>query len=384
MDNKKSAKQGSQSIQTTSAESINESIQTHTVEKVLFVEGSLDKKIYKSFCPPESEIDVVNVVNDYLIKEEKLVEKNDYYKVSNEIRNIRNLKTPDNNTVAPCTAILFLLTKYSNKNKSNKLYLGIIDKDYNSNRIQDVLSACKESGIIPENSKLNQKDIQQHFTTTNETNDLETLILKYNPEIFYNKLLPENIPELIINAKEKACEIGYLRYESAKQERLNDKHYINFNVLKDNNGEPFFLTYKEISDADNPQLKLYEVLNSDPDFNLQAWGNIWGKNYLSSDILVKTWEKYVRGHDFTAILAVLIFELIQQDEVISSEQTDSEEAENTDSEGTEISDLENAEIRQIYEKIVYILNNYTTPSKFTESTVYKFLKKFSSLQDSKT
>ena len=50
----------------------------------------------------------------------------------------------------------------------------------------------------------------------------------------------------------------------------------------------------------------------------------------------------------------------------------------------EISDLENAEIRQIYEKIVYILNNYTTPSKFTESTVYKFLKKFSSLQDSKT
>ena len=139
------------------------------------------------------------------------------------------------------------------------------------------------------------------------------------------------------------------------------------------------MTYKEISDADNPQLKLYEVLNSDPDFNLQAWGNIWGKNYLSSDILVKTWEKYVRGHDFTAILAVLIFELIQQDEVISSEQTDSEEAENTDSEGTEISDLENAEIRQIYEKIVYILNNYTTPSKFTESTVYKFLKKFSSL-----
>lgn len=384
MDNKKSAKQGSQSIKATSVENINESIQTHTVEKVLFVEGSLDKKIYKSFCPPESEIDVVNVVNDYLEKEEKLVEKNDYYKVSNEIRNIRNLKTPDNNTVAPCTAILFLLTKYSNKNKSNKLYLGIIDKDYNSNRIQDVLSACKESGIIPENSKLNQKDIQQHFTTTNETNDLETLILKYNPEIFYNKLLPENIPELIINAKEKACEIGYLRYESAKQERLNDKHYINFNVLKDNNGEPFFLTYKEISDADNPQLKLYEVLNSDPDFNLQAWGNIWGKNYLSSDILVKTWEKYVRGHDFTAILAVLIFELIQQDEVISSEQTDSEEAENTDSEGTEISDLENAEIRQIYEKIVYILNNYTTPSKFTESTVYKFLKKFSSLQDSKT
>lgn len=379
MDNKKSAKQGSQSIKATSVENINESIQTHTVEKVLFVEGSLDKKIYKSFCPPESEIDVVNVVNDYLIKEEKLVEKNDYYKVSNEIRNIRNLKTPDNNTVAPCTAILFLLTKYSNKNKSNKLYLGIIDKDYNSNRIQDVLSACKESGIIPENSKLNQKDIQQHFTTTNETNDLETLILKYNPEIFYNKLLPENIPELIINAKEKACEIGYLRYESAKQERLNDKHYINFNVLKDNNGEPFFLTYKEISDADNPQLKLYDVLNSDPDFNLQAWGNIWGKNYLSSDILVKTWEKYVRGHDFTAILAVLIFELIQQDEVISSEQTDSEEAENTDSEGTEISDLENAEIRQIYEKIVYILNNYTTPSKFTESTVYKFLKKFSSL-----
>ena len=70
--------------------------------------------------------------------------------------------------------------------------------------------------------------------------------------------------------------------------------------------------------------------------------------------------------------------------VISSEQTDSEAAENTDSEGTEISDLENAEIRQIYEKIVYILNNYTTPSKFTESTVYKFLKKFSSLQDSKT
>ena len=379
MDNKKSAKQGSQSIKATSVENINESIQTHTVEKVLFVEGSLDKKIYKSFCPPESEIDVVNVVNDYLIKEEKLVEKNDYYKVSNEIRNIRNLKTPDNNTVAPCTAILFLLTKYSNKNKSNKLYLGIIDNDYNSNRIQDVLSACKESGIIPENSKLNQKDIQQHFTTTNETNDLETLILKYNPEIFYNKLLPENIPELIINAKEKACEIGYLRYESAKQERLNDKHYINFNVLKDNNGEPFFLTYKEISDADNPQLKLYDVLNSDPDFNLQAWGNIWGKNYLSSDILVKTWEKYVRGHDFTAILAVLIFELIQQDEVISSEQTDSEEAENTDSEGTEISDLENAEIRQIYEKIVYILNNYTTPSKFTESTVYKFLKKFSSL-----
>ena len=379
MDNKKSAKQGSQSIKATSVENINESIQTHTVEKVLFVEGSLDKKIYKSFCPPESEIDVVNVVNDYLIKEEKLVEKNDYYKVSNEIRNIRNLKTPDNNTVAPCTAILILLTKYSNKNKSNKLYLGIIDKDYNSNRIQDVLSACKESGIIPENSKLNQKDIQQHFTTTNETNDLETLILKYNPEIFYNKLLPENIPELIINAKEKACEIGYLRYESAKQERLNDKHYINFNVLKDNNGEPFFLTYKEISDADNPQLKLYDVLNSDPDFNLQAWGNIWGKNYLSSDILVKTWEKYVRGHDFTAILAVLIFELIQQDEVISSEQTDSEEAENTDSEGTEISDLENAEIRQIYEKIVYILNNYTTPSKFTESTVYKFLKKFSSL-----
>lgn len=379
MDNKKSAKQGSQSIKATSVENINESIQTHTVEKVLFVEGSLDKKIYKSFCPPESKIDVVNVVNDYLIKEEKLVEKNDYYKVSNEIRNIRNLKTPDNNTVAPCTAILFLLTKYSNKNKSNKLYLGIIDKDYNSNRIQDVLSACKESGIIPENSKLNQKDIQQHFTTTNETNDLETLILKYNPEIFYNKLLPENIPELIINAKEKACEIGYLRYESAKQERLNDKHYINFNVLKDNNGEPFFLTYKEISDADNPQLKLYDVLNSDPDFNLQAWGNIWGKNYLSSDILVKTWEKYVRGHDFTAILAVLIFELIQQDEVISSEQTDSEEAENTDSEGTEISDLENAEIRQIYEKIVYILNNYTTPSKFTESTVYKFLKKFSSL-----
>ena len=379
MDNKKSAKQGSQSIKATSFENINESIQTHTVEKVLFVEGSLDKKIYKSFCPPESKIDVVNVVNDYLIKEEKLVEKNDYYKVSNEIRNIRNLKTPDNNTVAPCTAILFLLTKYSNKNKSNKLYLGIIDNDYNSNRIQDVLSACKESGIIPENSKLNQKDIQQHFTTTNETNDLETLILKYNPEIFYNKLLPENIPELIINAKEKACEIGYLRYESAKQERLNDKHYINFNVLKDNNGEPFFLTYKEISDADNPQLKLYEVLNSDPDFNLQAWGNIWGKNYLSSDILVKTWEKYVRGHDFTAILAVLIFELIQQDEVISSEQTDSEEAENTDSEGTEISDLENAEIRQIYEKIVYILNNYTTPSKFTESTVYKFLKKFSSL-----
>ena len=379
MDNKKSAKQGSQSIKATSFENINESIQTHTVEKVLFVEGSLDKKIYKSFCPPESKIDVVNVVNDYLIKEEKLVEKNDYYKVSNEIRNIRNLKTPDNNTVAPCTAILFLLTKYSNKNKSNKLYLGIIDNDYNSNRIQDVLSACKESGIIPENSKLNQKDIQQHFTTTNETNDLETLILKYNPEIFYNKLLPENIPELIINAKEKACEIGYLRYESAKQERLNDKHYINFNVLKDNNGEPFFLTDKEISDADNPQLKLYEVLNSDPDFNLQAWGNIWGKNYLSSDILVKTWEKYVRGHDFTAILAVLIFELIQQDEVISSEQTDSEEAENTDSEGTEISDLENAEIRQIYEKIVYILNNYTTPSKFTESTVYKFLKKFSSL-----
>ena len=384
MNNKKSAKQGSQSIKATSTESINESIQTHTVEKVLFVEGSLDKKIYKSFCPSESKIDVVNVVNDYLIKEEKLIEKNDYYKVSNEIRNIRNLKTPDNNTVAPCTAILFLLTKYSNKNKSNKLYLGIIDNDYNSNRIQDVLSACKESGIIPENSKLNQKDIQQHFTTTNETNDLETLILKYNPEIFYNKLLPENIPELIRNAKEKACEIGYLRYESAKQERLNDKHYINFNVLKDNNGEPNFLTYKEISDADNPQLKLYEVLNSDPDFNLQAWGNIWGKNYLSSDILVKTWEKYVRGHDFTAILAVLIFELIQQDEVISSEQTDSEEAENTDSEGTEISDLENAEIRQIYEKIVYILNNYTTPSKFTESTVYKFLKKFSSLQDSKT
>ena len=243
MDNKKSAKQGSQSIKATSVENINESIQTHTVEKVLFVEGSLDKKIYKSFCPPESEIDVVNVVNDYLIKEEKLVEKNDYYKVSNEIRNIRNLKTPDNNTVAPCTAILFLLTKYSNKNKSNKLYLGIIDKDYNSNRIQDVLSACKESGIIPENSKLNQKDIQQHFTTTNETNDLETLILKYNPEIFYNKLLPENIPELIINAKEKACEIGYLRYESAKQERLNDKHYINFNVLKDNNGEPFFFFF---------------------------------------------------------------------------------------------------------------------------------------------
>ena len=32
----------------------------------------------------------------------------------------------------------------------------IIDNDYNSNRIQDVLSACKESGIIPENSKLNQ------------------------------------------------------------------------------------------------------------------------------------------------------------------------------------------------------------------------------------
>ena len=379
MAKKKSAKQGSQSIKTTSAESINESIQTHTVEKVLFVEGSLDKKIYKSFCPPESKIDVVNVVNDYLEKEEKLVEKNDYYKVNNEIRNTRNLKTPDNNTVAPCTAILFLLTKYSNKKKSNKLYLGIIDKDYNSNKLQDVLSACKESGIIPENSKLNQKDIQQHYTTTEETNDIETLILKYNPEIFNNKLLPETIPELITNAKEKACEIGYLRYESAKQERLNDKHYINFNVLKDNNGEPNFLTYKEISDADNPQLKLYDVLNSDLDFNLQTWGNIWEKNYHSSDILVKTWEKYVRGHDFTAILAVLIFELIQQDGVISSEQTDSEEAENTDSEGTENSDLQKAEIRQIYEKIVYILNNYTTPSKFTESTVYKFLIKFSSL-----
>ncbi len=375
MAKKKSAKQGSQSIKATSVENLNESIQTHTVEKVLFVEGSLDKKIYKSFCPPESKIDVVNVVNDYLEKKENLVEKNDYYKVNNEIRNIRNLKTPDNNTVAPCTAILFLLTKYSNKNKSNKLYLGIIDKDYNSNRIQDVLSACKSSGLISENSKLNQKDIQQHFTTTEETNDIETLILKYNPEIFNNKLLSENIPELITNAKEKACEIGYLRYESAKQERLNDKHYINFNILKDNNGEPYFLTYKEITDADNPQLKLYEVLNSDPDFNLLAWGNIWEKNYHSRDILVKTWEKYVRGHDFTAILAILSFEQIQQDEIISSEQNDSA--------GTEISDLEKAEIRQIYEKIVYILNNYTTPSNFTESTVYKFIKKFSPPQDSK-
>jgi len=384
MSKKKSAKQESKNINALPVENINSSIQTHTVEKVLFVEGSLDKKIYKSFCPPESKIDVVNVVNDYLEKEEKLVEKNDYYKVNNEIRNTRNLKTSDNNTVAPCTAILFLLTKYSNKKKSNKLYLGIIDKDYNSNKLQDVLSACKESGIIPKNSKLNQKDIQQHYTTTEETNDIETLILKYNPEIFNNKLLTENIPELIRNAKEKACEIGYLRYESAKQERLNDKHYINFNVLKDNNGEPYFLTYKEISDADNPQLKLYNILNSDPDFNLQAWGNIWEKNYHFRDILVKTWEKYVRGHDFTAILAVLLFEQIQQDEIISSEQTDSEEAENTDSEGTEISDLENAEIRQIYEKIVYILNNYTTPSKFTESTVYKFIKKFSPPQDSKT
>ena len=357
MVNKKSAKQGSQSIKATSAESINESIQTHTVEKVLFVEGSLDKKIYKSFCPPESKIDVVNVVNDYLEKEEKLVEKNDYYKVNNEIRNTRKLKTPDNNTVAPCTAILFLLTKYSNKKKSNKLYLGIIDKDYNSNKLQDVLSACKASGIIPENSKLNQKDIQQHYTTTEETNDIETLILKYNPEIFNHKLLPENIPELITNAKEKACEIGYLRYESAKQERLNDKHYINFNVLKDNNGEPKFLTYKEISDADNPQLKLYEVLNSDPDFNLLAWGNIWEKNYHSSNILVKTWEKYIRGHDFTAILAVLIFEQNQQYEVSESDKT---------------------EIRQLHEIIKHLIEDYPDPQKFTKAKVYKFINQYTS------
>ena len=45
MDNKKSAKQGSQSIKATSFENINERIQTKKVEKVLFVEGYLDKKI---------------------------------------------------------------------------------------------------------------------------------------------------------------------------------------------------------------------------------------------------------------------------------------------------------------------------------------------------
>ena len=260
--------------------------------KILLCEGVNDEKLYS-----------------------KLVTNSDVYKLqNNDLVDEDRILIGDGGVCLIKKAIILLLKRSFDyeieKNIPNTFY-GIVDLDYDihNEEIVNVITKVPEYG----GSFL----FSDRLITTTNTNDVETLLLKYSRQAF-NSLYDLSFPSLskqewidfIDFALQKACKIGFLRNDTKikvlkKDRNRNNPAYVDrkdrfdFNKLFKIKGHTNFDYYQKfVEDLSNNDIDhlINDYCNRCKMNRAGKWNFAFPNNYKGNE-----W-KYCQGHDFIRII----------------------------------------------------------------------------------
>lgn len=247
------------------------SIMSQNPTKVLLVEGTMDEWFYGKII--ETNKKTINVI---------IITKTEKEDVNKEDKKFFAGK---NGNVDAKKAIIIRVAEQF-KNNDFRFY-GIVDKDYD-NTNKDVKNIQIKYGV----------DIlsANHIIST-ETNDVETLIFKYDMDNIKN-IPPQNCTknewvQLLDKAIRKSCKLGFIRKKSR-----NGIKKLKFKTVF--NQADSFKSYAIDNDSDDIKNAVKKILIYRED-EFQYW-----LNGIPSDFSNIKWD-LCRGHDLTGLIASLMF-----------------------------------------------------------------------------
>ena len=352
------------SLTDTSGDETAETIITRNKGTFLFVEGNTDKTLYSKFIPPQSRIEIKQITADYYNKPKQNLPKDividfNHYRAIDPRDDLSPIPSPDGITVDAKKAINYLIITHCNDNK--KIFIGIVDKDYdeNNNCINDLLTEYENNTSQNAPTK---EEVENRLQHTDETNDVEMLIVKRNPEVFDNMIIHGiHLNLLLEKAKLNTNILGFYRY--ADRTKLNNlrRHRLSFKTVFKTDKYPFLNYLKSIDEPKTIVNQNYPIDNDSND-SQGFWETTFNKFYNSNktDEYRDIWRN-ARGHDFTAFLATLAFIEENKSNVYDTAYD------------------KNKCIKDFKYQIETNMVEYSNPEKFIDTTVFKFIEKFSSM-----
>lgn len=335
--------------------------------KILLCEGVNDEKLYSKLV---TNSDVYKLQNNDLVDEDRIL--------------------IGYGGVCLIKKAIILLLKRSfdyeiEKNIPNTFY-GIVDLDYDIHNEEIVNVITK----VPDHR--NEFISSDRLITTTDTNDVETLLLRYSRQAF-NSLYDLNFPSIskqewidfVDFALQKACKIGFLRNDTKIKILKKERNAANLNYVNRNDRFNFsmLLKAKKTPNYDYYQ-KFVDDLSGDDinhfidDYCKKCHIKRTGKFHFSFPANYKGDEwKYCQGHDFIAIIINKLFYLNYIGINNCLKPIENNYLQNNTVNSKKLKELKrNFELKNKFESLlINEIIQKTTKKDFEEAEVYKFIQR---------